>query len=328
MKISPSSGGASNNFGQVTPSSQSTASGAKRAAAIAAARCEATIRVSPSDVPSGDVVAKPDEPKRIRMKTQASPDRGLEELQALADPIQESTNIPAEEQVNAAEATKPLDPQRAALAKQRRALQLKEREIADREKALANAPTKDGSEVIARLKSDPLSVLQEAGVSYDQLTEAILSNGSNAEISKLKNEIKALKEGVDNTFKDRDAQQEQQALNAMKQEAVALSKEGDAFELVRETNSVPKVVDLIHRTWKETGEILDVEEAMSLVENHLVDEYSKVAKLNKVQSQFVQPAPTLPQKQQARTLTNRDTARGPLSRRERALMAFQGQLKK
>jgi hypothetical protein len=185
---------------------------------------------------------------------------------------------------------------------------------------------------MARLKAEPLSVLQEAGVTYDQLTEAILANqsGITPEILALKAEVKALKEGVDTKLTDRDTQVEQAVLAEMRRDVDRLSQEGDDYEMVRETRSQPDVVELIHRTWKETGEVLDVSEAMRLVEEDLINESLKIAKIKKVQSKLM-PATAPAQQQQPKamkTLTNRDTAIPPLSRRARAIAAFNGTLKK
>jgi hypothetical protein len=233
----------------------------------------------------------------------------------------------------AAEETKPLSPQFAALARQRRALQVKERDLQARERALESAPPKGAEELKARLKSEPLSVLQEAGVTYDQLTEALLNNqnGINPEVIKLREELKALKEGVDKTLTDRDAQAEAAALADMQRTAERLIETGDEYEMVRETRSIPKVMELIKRTWKQDGEVLDPSEALRLVEEDLISETLKTAAIKKVKAKLAPPAPAVtppapkPQTQQQpvmRTLTNRDTSIAPLSRKERAMKAF------
>jgi hypothetical protein len=247
------------------------------------------------------------------------------------DQTQSGNPVPSEPAV--VEATQPLSPQFAALAKQKRALQL-ERAQLDKERAElgARGTREDSSALLERLKSAPMSVLQEAGVTYDQLTEAILSgqSGANPEIASLKQELKALKEGLDKTFVDRDTAQEQAALGEMRKEADRLAKEGDSFELVRETGSVPQAIELIHRTYKQTGEILDVQEALQLVEDELIGESLKLAKLAKVQGRLA-PPPLQPQQQpqrQMRTLTARDGSAAPLSARARAIAAFQGTLRK
>lgn len=270
--------------------------------------------------------------RSLRMSTNATPGRAEPApapAPAAADPLTiPDTLDPATADL---EATQPLSPQFAALAKQRRALQVKEREIADREKALGAAAPVQGDVVTkAQLKSDPLSTLLDAGVTYDQLTAAILASqdGTGPEIQALKDEIKALKDGVETKFKDKEAQAEQQVLAEMRKEATLLIAEGDAFEMVRETKSIDDVISLIERTYRKTGEVLDVQEALQLIEDELLQDVLKVARINKVQSQIAPSAPPPPQQRPGmRTLTNRDTASVPMSAKQRALAAFHGTLK-
>ncbi len=183
---------------------------------------------------------------------------------------------------------------------------------------------------IARLKSEPLSVLLEAGVTYDQLTEAILANQGDSKVSALEAKISALEQGIDKKLSDREVQAEQQVLAEMRKEAERLIVSDD-FELVRETKSVPDVMSLIERTYRETGEVLEVTDALKLVEDELFSRNQKLAGLKKMQSLF-KPAEHIPVQQKStpgmRTLTNRDTASIPMSPKARALAAFRGELKK
>ncbi len=273
-------------------------------------------------------VAKVQSVRSLRMNTNATP--GLRE----APPAEQLTIPDNAEAEGDVEATQPLSPQLAALAKQRRALQVKERELADREKALSSQPANQAGGIdLARLKSEPLSVLLEAGVTYDQLTQAILAdqNSGGHELQALKAEIAALKEGVDKRFTDKTTQEEQAVLAEMRKVATTLAAEGEAFELVRETGSIPQVMQLIEKTYRETGEVLDVTEAMQLVEDELIGESLKLAALKKVQGRL-QPeqsvAPLTQSRPTMRTLTNRDTAAPAMDRKQRARLAFAGQLKK
>lgn len=260
--------------------------------------------------------------RQIRMKTNATP------LMSPPQQIQGDVNSNIETQ-SADAATQPLSPQLALLAKQRRALQVRERELRQREQAMQS---QTGQSMIdsARLKSEPLSVLLENGVTYDQLTEAILANSGqgNSEINSLKAEIEALKKGVDQKFIDQNTQAEQQVLAEMKREANQLVRD-DNFEFIRETRSVPTVMDLIEKTYRKTGEVLDVSEAMRLVEDELYKDAQRLASLKKMQLQQVQQQPQPQQRQYGmRTLTNRHTSSVPLSAKERALAAFNGTLRR
>lgn len=276
------------------------------------------MKISPL-APQGQGAQAPAPMRSFKMNTNATPE-GLE-----PQPGEPSTSP---QDGAGSEVTQPLSPQMAAIAKQRRALQVKEREIAQREQALKSQPS--GID-LAQLKSDPLGTLLANGVTYEQLTEAVLANQANPEIAALQAKIKELEEGVQKTFTDRDAQQEQQVLAEMKREATALVAQGDTYELVRTHKAVPSVIELIHRTYKESGEVMAVPEALRLVEEQLLEDSLKYAGLKKVQERLAPPPAPVPPPQsqrQTRTLTNRDTAQVPMSRTQRALAAFNGTLRR
>jgi hypothetical protein len=327
MKINPIPNG--NNLGNVEvgqPHSKDRVDAAK----AAFLGQEAPVKITESDNYVDPQVAKAKESiRKIKMKTNASP---LSAQDLASVEVEQSVISDITEQVQATtEETKPLSPQFAALAKQRRALQVKEREIADREKALATKNTSSEDVVSkAKIKSDPLSVLQEAGVSYDELTQAILATPVNPEIQALKEEIRALKEGVDGRFTTQAEAQEEAALTEMLVQAEILAKEGDAYEMIRERNAYDQVLRKIYTTYKKTGQVLDVEEVMGQIENQLLDESLKLAGIKKVQSKLVPKEPEVQQQQQfksIKTLTSRDNARPVLDRKARALAAFHGTLK-
>ncbi len=264
--------------------------------------------------------------KALKMSTLATPGPANPEAASelsISDSNEEKTNP-------AAEVTEPISPQFAALARERRALQVKRRELELKEKALETKSQGSDQIPLARLKSEPLSVLLEAGVTYDQLTEAILANQGNSDFNELKAEMAAFKQGVDQKLTDQEVRAEQAALSEMKREAEKIIFSNDDFELVRETKSVPDVLELIKRTYKETGEVLDVTEALKLVEDELFTRNQKIANLKKMQGLFnKQPEPQpMSRPQGMRTLTNKDTASIPMDRRQRALAAWGGTLKR
>lgn len=278
-------------------------------------------------VSSGAPTPAPVDVRTVKMTVNATPltSESLPQAQQTAPQL----SIPDANETKAVpEATEPLSPQFAELAKRRRALQVKERELSDREKAFSSQSQGSDKIDLAQLKSEPLKVLLDAGVTYDQLTEAILADRSGNETRALKTEIESLKQEIDKKFVDKETQAEQQVLAEMRREAKKLTAEGETFELVRATRSVPDVMELIERTYRTTGEVLEVTEACQLVEDALLDRYSQLANLKKIQSRFAPPVQQLPQRQGMRTLTNKDTASIPLTAKQRALAAFHGTLKK
>lgn len=269
--------------------------------------------------------------RKLRMKTNATPESNMvlmEEEQPAQNAIHD-----ANEQTQEATESKPLSPQFAALAKQRRALQTERAAFEAERKSFEeqkNGATHDSS-LRERLKSNPLVTLLEEGVTYDQLTEQILADqsGVNPQIAELKAEIKALKEGVDKTLSDREANTEAQVIAEMTREAQELVSQGDDYELVRETGNVPEAIKLIKEVYKREGKILDVSEALSLIEDELINESLKVANYKKVQAKLQpQPQQIVGGQRQMRTLTARDGVSMPLTAKQRAMAAFNGTLKR
>lgn len=291
--------------------------------------------------------------KRMKMRTQRTVHRELPQAappaEAPAVEAPASDTLDSSEQVQGEEATKPLNPQAAAIAKARREVQLERQKIAaeraalEAEKAdLAKArDNPSGAYTKDQIKANALGILRDAGVTNDELTQALLNETSDygPGYAKLESEIKVLKDLLENQNKslsERDLQTERQVLTQIRSNVDALIAQGEEYETIRETGSAPKVVELIHRTFKKTGEILDEAEAAQLLEAQLVeDSVAQLAKLKKVQSRVLPPAPPAPTGKQPapntkvmRTLTNRDGASSiSMSKRERAIAAMEGRLK-
>jgi hypothetical protein len=176
-----------------------------------------------------------------------------------------------------------------------------------------------------------LSAFREAGLTYDEITQAILNDSSGGIDAKALREqlLKEVQADVAKQFTDRDVVARKQVLAEMQGDATRLAAQGDDYALVRESKSIPGVMALIEKTYDSTGEVLDVTEALKLVEDDLLEQALKTAGHQKVQAKL-QPTPTPPPQQRPgmRTLTNRDTALPVLDRKARALAAFRGTLNK
>lgn len=240
------------------------------------------------------------------------------------------TLSPNNDQARVDEETRPLSPQFAALAKQRRALQQKERALAEREKAMSQQPGQVDAIPLDRLKSEPLRVLLEAGVTYDDLTNAILNNQQNSEVYALRKDFDSYKEQIQKELTEREAAAEQQALREMGNEARYLVQNSNDFELIRTMGHLPDVTRLIEAHYRKHGELLTVQDACEAIENLLFQDIQRVTGLEKVRSHLTQPVaqPPMQQHRGMRTLTNRDTASVPMTARQRAIAAFNGTLRK
>lgn len=334
MKVTPVTGSGVPAASNISLSTATPPDKIQRAKLIAAG--QEVPETSPNQPSSGDVQV--DKIKRIRMKTNASVFReGPPEAQVTPEePVASPTTDTTVDDQEPAE-TRQIDPEVAAFLKAKRALQVKEREVADREKALEGKTQFNPEEYIskAELAANPLKVF-EAGVTYDGLTEAILNNqNAPVDVQKIRAEIKEdIKKELLGEFGTRDQQAEQQVINQITKDILALTAQGEEFEAIRQAKAQDKVVKLIHRTFKETGEMLDETEAATLVENQLIDEALPFAKIKKFQSK-INPEPTaqIPEAQRPnvkvmRTLTNRDNASPVMDKKQRAIAAFYGTLKK
>lgn len=286
----------------------------------------------------------------------------------------DTTETPASEAKPEETPAKPEDPlssQYAILARKEKALRAKaqsqeqaykarEAAMAAREEAIKakEAEFQTGYIAKSRLNEDALGVLAEAGISYDQLTEKALSQqtqdpATRAALKRLEDQVAEQRKVIEDSQKrNEDAQKSQysNAINQIRNDVTALVKTSDDFEVVRETQSIGDVVELIEKTFHEglgddypKGTILDVETAARMVEEHLVEEAAKLYRLKKLQSKYGQKpaaAPAVPKTEMkpaatpeapkasaapAKTLTNQMSTQRKLTAKERAILAFKGE---
>ncbi len=253
----------------------------------------------------------------------------------------------------------PLSPHYAQLARKEKALRLKaqtqeaqfkarEDALKAREAALEGKSQFDESKYIPRerVKADTLAVLAEEGVSYDEITQSYLNQSqadaaTKAHIQRLEAQINKQAQAQEKAQKDYADQQTKaydQAVNQIRSDVKQLVASNPDFEVVHGTDSIEDVVDLIKRTFEKDGVLLSIEDAAKEVEDYLVEESMKIAKLKKIQQKLqVKPAAPASPTQQSKdsgqrgpvtTLTNSVTASRKLSTRERAVAAFEGKLNK
>jgi cell division protein FtsB len=249
----------------------------------------------------------------------------------------------------------PLSAQYAQLARKEKALRAEAQKLKserDAFKAEREAAKAKEAELLnqyvpkERLTKETMAVLAEAGITYDQLTQQALNAPKpeevalHNEISELRAEIKALRDGQESSNKanqDRQKQDYEQAVNHIRREVKELVASNPDFETIKETGSAEDVVELIKRTYEDDKVLLTVEQAAKEVEEHLFEEALKITRLNKIQQKLKpQPAPgaaapkqeTKQQQQTApKTLTNAVGTSRQLSAKERAILAFKGELK-
>lgn len=245
------------------------------------------------------------------------------------------------------------------LARRERALRAKaqqqEKLIREREAALEAQKAeilkkeeefKQGYIPKSQLKQAAIDAILAGELPYDEVTQQVLGQSAvdprlMNHIQKLEAKIQMLESGIEETKTNYINTQEQAYKAAVKQirtDVETLVKNNPEFETVSATNSVSDVVELIEKTFKEDGILMSVEEATQEVENYLVEEATRLAKLSKIQKR-IQPAPAAPAKsvqaeqpqltqpQPMKTLTNANSSTRKLSARERAMLAFKGENK-
>lgn len=232
----------------------------------------------------------------------------------------------------------------AQLARKEKALRAQARQLQEQQKQWQEQQAKSQNSWKDQLKSDPLSILAEAGLTHDQIAEMLLnSRPEDVELKRIKAELKAIKDSQQDQFTKIQEQQKaayEQAVKQVSREVNMLVNSNEAFETIRATNSQEAVVELIKQTYDEDGVLLSAEEAAEMVEEYLTDEALTLAKLKKVQSKLApaEAAQSVSEEQtsqkpliQTKTLTNTvTTSSKPMTkadRRARAIAAFKGELK-
>lgn len=199
-----------------------------------------------------------------------------------------------------------------------------------------------------KLKQSTYEALSEAGVSYDEIVQQYIDSTQNpvdprlnSHISKLEAKIaqlEAANEQAQNNQKTAQQQQYDAAVKQIRSDAKTLVKNDPNFESIRAEGTVRDVVELITKTFNEDGVLLTVEEAAQKVEDFLTEKNLKRAQLKKIQERIgkssgnqakTQAAAPANQKQSQpmKTLTNATSSTRQLSAKERAVLAFKGELK-
>lgn len=299
----------------------------------------------------------PEEMSAIRAPSQpAVPESTQQSAESRQSPPNEAQNSSPE--ATEVKTDEPISAQYAQLARKEKAVRAKVQEmkaaelsVKAREEALAAKETelqaKYDRDYIPRdrLKKDPFAVLNETGVTYDEITQQALNQPKpedqalQATIQELKSKIASLETAQETSKKSaEDTQQRnyQEAVKQIRNEVVHAVNSNPDFETIQATGASEDVVELITQTFEEEGRLLTVEEAAKQVEDYLLEEALRLARLGKVQKRLAPtsqptPAESKPlenkQPQQTKTLTNSIGATRPLTAKERAVLAFKGELK-
>jgi hypothetical protein len=199
-----------------------------------------------------------------------------------------------------------------AFARKERQLRKMQQELQAERESFKRKETEYSNGYIAktRFNEDPLGALQDAGISYEKLTELLLQNPNSNDptIRALRNEINALKQSQEMSTKqlqERDAKRYEGAVKQLDSEVKLLIDSDNNYEMIKQSGMQDAVLQLIMDTFEADGVVMDVRKAAEEVENHLVEEAYKLAQLSKVQSRLkpATPEPSAPPAQKQSTVT-------------------------
>lgn len=295
--------------------------------------------VAPAAPPARDITGQPDKASGAGAPPATgqpgSPeDTQAQRLQALAR--QQAANRAAQRQREERE--------RAAQAERERVQA--ERQQEQRDLAAARAQ-------IARLKTDPYGVMLDLGLTADQVAGLLMQQPDvpSQKITQLEAELAKARQDIEGLRNGQSEQQSQSRESAKKQiahDVRTIVKADTTLEAMNAygDEAVQAVVALIERTFDEDGILMDTSEAITEVEEYLVEQSLKAANIGKVKARMTPAeanavieaaaaAPAAPQPQQKpQKMKTLSTAMVPgtpsklnaAQRRERAILAFQGKL--
>lgn len=214
----------------------------------------------------------------------------------------------------------------AALAKREKALVLREKAAKDEAAAvaerLARAETYEARK--AKASEDPLSVLGELGLTFEQLTAAVLKQGepptADDRVAKLEArleaEAKARADGEAAAKAQAEAMSKHQleaAVAGFKNQISGFVKENtEKYEMIAAEDASELVFDVIDENYNKTGKLMTVEAASDMVEEYLFGEAKKRLAASKKLAGLFAPPPLPPPPavvaSKKPTLTNKATA--------------------
>lgn len=191
----------------------------------------------------------------------------------------------------------------------------RERQIIERERAI-----KENSRELEEYRKqrnlreqDPLEFLKANGLTYDQLTEIMLKKepkelSPEDRIQKLQEELeKDRQERLSEKQRAEEERAEQAVLSFQAEIKSHVETMGSKYELISANNAYETVLGVIEEHYNQTQEMMDIDEACQLVDNHLENEAKKLLGLNRFKQATSTDRPQNDRQEtagQTKTLTN------------------------
>jgi len=153
----------------------------------------------------------------------------------------------------------------------------------------------------ASYRSNPLAALEDAGLSYKELTDFILNNNTvstESQIKALQDKISEVENARQRDHQEREehskrqaADREVQVIAEFKNEiSNFISSKKDDYELTNLYESGDLVYDTVEAYFEKTSKVLSIPEACQLVETYLEKQVEKSLQTKKLGSRFQKPA--------------------------------------
>ena len=195
----------------------------------------------------------------------------------------------------------PLEPQEdfsarfAALARRDRKLRDRENRLkgleAEAEKATSANNQYGDIEKLAR--ENPFAAMEKLGISYQQLTEQVLNDGTLTDEYKLKQEnatltrrLEALEAKFQEKQKEAEAANYKSAYGKFIDEIKDFAENDGSYELVQARNAYPLVGEVMQEHYNRNHTVMPYEEALKLVESHFESEAQSYLGSKKLEKQW------------------------------------------
>jgi len=248
---------------------------------------------------------------------------------------EEGAEQPAEA-TDAPEAPKAPSAEEQQFASKFAALSRKEKQIRERERQMVqqmaeiekrmkeiesgSAEVQKFKDLPGRLKKEPLKVLEESGLTFEQLAQMVLNDGAPTPDMQIKEALSPFEKQIEELKKkleEKEAKEQEEKLESALQKFMGqitdLVNNDPNYELIRANDAVNLVYEVIEQHHSETGEILGNKEAADAVEEYLLEEAKKLIDRDKVKklmgagSDAKKPAQGKPQV----TLSNDQVSQSP-----------------
>lgn len=152
-----------------------------------------------------------------------------------------------------------------------------------------------------RLKKEPFKVLEEQGLTFEQLAEMIANDGKPTQdmvLNEYEKKVMAKMEELERKLAEKEAKEQQdkydQAISQFQAQLTDFITKTEDYDLIRANDATDLVFQVIEEHHNETGEILSNKEACDAVEEYLLEEAKKLVDRDKVKKLLQPQSPSKP----------------------------------